>query len=217
MIKSALVALCIGASAASASVIAGFGIEADYYTPVASGNFAYKGISTQFADSEDTVSRMGGYFEHPVPVLPNLRVDWTSKSTFGNATSAVSYSQLDVTPYYEILDNVVDLDIGVTFKVLEGNVIGSTNQSFKEVIPMGYLGAGLVLPGLPISFAGSVKYIGLDGDSFTDARVKAMFDIAAGVQAQVGYRYESLRLNDRFGITADATFEGPFAGIGFNF
>lgn len=220
--RSMLLAAVLASANASAAMILGFGAEADYYAPTADGDFSYKATQTRFANDEESGYQIGAYLEHPVPVLPNLRVDLTSDSSFSGSdglggTNRVSFEQIDITPYYEILDNIVDIDIGVTFKILDGSVEGSVNEDFSEVIPMGYLAAAVSVPGIPLSLAGSVKYAGYDGDSFTDARIKAAWDIAAGIQAQAGYRYESLRIEDRFDMNADVTFKGPFVGVGFSF
>ena len=222
MVRSMILAGALLAANASAATILGFGAEADYYAPTADGHFNYKNTRTAFGNDDESGYQIGAYLEHPVPVLPNLRIDLTSESTFSGAdglggVNSVSFEQIDITPYYEILDNVVDIDVGVTFKILDGNVEGVIDDSFSEVIPMGYLGAALTVPGTPLSVAGSIKYIGYDGDSFTDARIKAVWEIAAGIEAQAGYRYESLRIDDRFDMNADVTFEGPFVGIGFRF
>lgn len=222
MIRSMILAAGLLASGASAATLLGFGAEADYYAPTADGHFNYKNTATAFGNDDESGYQIGAYFEHPVPVLPNLRVDLTTESSFSGSDGSggvnkVSFEQIDITPYYEILDNVVDLDIGVTFKILEGDVQGAIDQSISEVIPMGYLGAAVRFPGTPLSLAGSVKYLGYGGDSFTDARIKASWDIAAGVQAHAGYRYESLDISDRYDMNADVTFEGPFVGLGFSF
>ena len=222
MVRSMILAAGLLAANAHAATVLGFGAEADYYAPTADGHFDYKNTATAFGNDDDSGVQIGAYLEHPIPLLPNLRVDLTTKSSFSGADGAggvnkVSFKQIDITPYYEILDNLVDIDIGVAFKVLEGDVEGTNEQSFSEVIPMGYVGAAVSFPGTPLSLAGSVKYIGFDGDSFTDARIKASWDIAAGVQAQAGYRYESLDISDRFDMNTDVTFKGPFVGIGFSF
>ncbi len=222
MVRSLILAAALVTANAHAAMILGFGAEADYYAPSASGSFDYKSTQTDFSNDEESGYQIGAYFEHPVPVLPNLRVDLTSESSFsgtdgGVGVNKVSFQQIDITPYYEILDNIVDIDLGVTFKVFDGKVEGAINEDFSEVIPMGYLGAALSVPGTPVSVAGSVKYIGYSGDSFTDARIKASWDIAAGIQAQAGYRYESLKIDDRFDMTTDVTFKGPFVGMGFTF
>lgn len=222
MVRSIIMAAGLAAANVSAATILGFGAEADYYAPAADGHFNYKATQTSFSNDDESGYQLGAYLEHPVPVLPNLRIDLTSESTFSGSDGSggvnrVSFEQIDITPYYELLDNVLDLDVGVTFKILEGNVEGALNDRFSEVIPMGYLAATVSVPGVPLAFAGSVKYAGYDGDSLTDARFKASWDIAAGVQAQAGYRYESLKISDRFDMSADATFKGPFVGLGFRF
>jgi outer membrane protein len=221
MFRSALLGLGVLSVNASAAMILGFGVEADYLAPSAEGNFNHNGINTVFEKKTENGYQLGAYLEHPVPLIPNIRIDYTSELEFRGATSSVSVSQMDVTPYYEILDNVVDLDIGITAKSLraqtDSTLLPALNDSYDTVIPMGYVGAAVMFPGLPVSFAGSVKYIGYDGDSFTDARIKAMWEIVGGVSAQVGYRYESLKLDDTFDVTADAEFKGVFAGLAFTF
>lgn len=222
MTRSVLLALALAATSVQAATVLGFGIEADYYVPEAQGHFNYKNTATALSGDEDSGYQIGAYLEHPVPMLPNVRIDVTPKNSFsgtaqGGGVNKVSFEQVDITPYYEILDNVVDLDVGIAFKVLDGQIEGAIHQSFNEVIPMGYLGAALTLPGVPVSFSGSVKYIGYNGDSLTDARIKAIWDIAAGIQAQAGYRHESLKIDDRFDMNSDVTFKGPFVGIGFAF
>lgn len=222
MMKKALLAMSLGISAASAATVLGFGVEADYYNPTVSGDFSYKTSDTRFSGEKETAYQLGFYLEHPVPMLPNIRIDYTPETTFSGAdsiigTNKVSFTQLDGTLYYEILDNVVDLDLGVTFKALDGKVAGTINESFSEVIPMGYVGAAVMFPGVPLSISGSAKYLGYSGDSFTDARIKAVWKVMAGLEAQAGYRYEALKINDRFDMNADMTIKGPFVGIGYSF
>lgn len=217
MKKSLLTALCLATVNASAAMVLGFGAEVDYYNPTASGDFNYKNTATNFSTDSKSAYQIGFYFEHPVPMLPNLRVDYTPDTSFMGSGNKVTFNQLDVTPYYEILDNVVDIDFGISFKVLDGKVDGVVDQSFNQVIPMGYLGAAAMIPGVPLSLAASVKYIGFKGDSLSDARIKAVWKIAVGLQAQAGYRQESLRVNEHFDMNTNMTIKGPFVGLGYIF
>lgn len=217
MKKSVIAVLGLVGLNASAAMILGFGAEADYYAPTASGDFNYKSTMTSFVNDRASAYQLGAYFEHPVPVVPNIRLDYTPEMEFSGSGNEVSFNQLDVTPYYEILDNIVDIDVGISLKVLDGKIDGVIDDSFSQVIPMGYVGAAAMLPGIPLSFSGSVKYIGYDGDSFSDSRIKAVWQVAAGLQAQVGYRYEKLDVSDRFDTTSNVTIKGPFVGIGYSF
>ncbi|MDD5052029.1 MAG: TIGR04219 family outer membrane beta-barrel protein [Sulfuricurvum sp.] len=219
--RSVILALCLGAASASAATILGFGAEADYYMPMASGDFSYtnNGVTTATHFSNDTTSayQVGLFLEHPLPLIPNFRIDLTPDSSFNGSGNKVTLNQTDITPYYEILDNVVDLDVGMTFKVIDGKIEGVTSQSFKEVVPMGYLSVAITPPLSPLSVEGNVKYLGYGGDSFTDARVKANWKIAPGLAAQAGYRYESLSVTNHFGMNANVDFKGPFVGLNYRF
>lgn len=222
MKKSLLTALCLASVNVSAAMILGFGAEVDYYNPTASGDFNYKTTNTNFDKKSQSGYQIGLYLEHPVPLLPNVRLDLTPESSFTGSngvggTNKVSFDQFDITPYYEILDNVVDLDIGVTFKVLDGKVEGALNQEFSAVIPMGYLSAGIDLVGTGLRIAGDVKYIGYKGDSLGDSRIKAVWNITKLFQVQAGYRYQTLKINDHFDLNSNITIEGPFIGLGATF
>jgi len=222
MFRASILALCLGYVSASAATILGFGAEADYYSPSASGNFDYKNTHTGFGNKDESGYQLGLFVEHPVPLIPNVRIDFTPKTSFSGTdgiggSNKVSLTQTDITPYYEILDNVVEIDLGVSFKVLDATVDGTVNESLNEVIPMGYLGVALTPPLSPLGIEGSVKYVGYSGDSLTDARVKLVWKIGAGLGAQAGYRYESLKISDHFDMNSDVTFKGPFVGFNYRF
>jgi outer membrane protein len=223
--KKVLLALCAGSVLVSASTIAGFGIEADYYLPKATGDFRYtdNGITTatHFNGDDDGVYQIGVYFEHPIPLLPNIRADFTPETSFGGTdsivgTNTVKFTQIDTTLYYELLDNVVDLDIGLSGKFIKGNVVGATNQSFDVVIPMFYVGAGVKIPVVPVRLDADIKYIGYGDNSISDIRIKGAWEFMAGLEAVAGYRYESLKL-DEDNINSTLKIKGPFIGVGYRF
>ncbi|MDD2828143.1 MAG: TIGR04219 family outer membrane beta-barrel protein [Sulfuricurvum sp.] len=224
--KKALLVLCTGSVMASASMLLGFGAEVDGYLPEVNGNFSYtdNGVTTTTRFNGDSTSKyqLGLYFEHPVPVIPNIRVDFTPETSFvgdnvgGLGTNAVKFSQIDTTLYYEILDNIVDLDVGLTGKIFKGDVSGAVNQSFNVVLPMGYLGAAVKIPTLPIRFEGDVKYAEYSGNSIRDMRIKAAWEVFAGLEAVAGYRSETLDINEK-DIVSNITIKGPFVGIGYRF
>jgi outer membrane protein len=223
--KKVLLALCAGSVLVSASTIAGFGIEAEYYLPEAKGDFRYTdgGVTTNthFNGDDESSYQIGLYFEHPVPLLPNIRADFTPETSFTGTdsiagTNMVKFSQIDTTFYYELLDNVVDLDIGLTGKFIDGEVTGATNQSFDVVIPMLYVGAGVKIPLVPLRIDADVKYVGYSGNSIRDMRFKAVWEALAGLEAVAGYRYESLKLDEN-DIYSTLKIQGPFIGVGYRF
>ena len=224
--KKALLALCTGSVMASASMLLGFGIEADYYSPEAKGDFSYtdNGVTsaTRFNGDNDTQYQLGLYVEHPIPILPNIRADFTPETLFvgenigGAGTNTVKFSQIDTTLYYEILDNVVDLDIGLTGKLVEGHVSGAVNQTFDVIIPMVYVAAGVKIPALPVRLDADFKYVGYSSNSISDIRIKSVWEVFAGLEAVAGYRYESLKLDEN-DIYSTLKIQGPFIGVGYRF
>lgn len=222
MFRSALLALCLISASAYAATILGFGAEADYYAPSVSGDFDYKTTRTHFSNDDQSSYQVGLFLEHPLPLIPNVRIDFTPKTTFSGSdgiggVNKVSFEQTDITPYYEILDNVVDLDLGISLKMFDARIDGNIDDRVNQVIPMGYVGVALTPPLSPLGVEGSVKYIGYDGDSLSDARIKVLWKAVAGLAVQAGYRYESLKISDRFDTNTNLTFKGPFVGLSYRF
>lgn len=221
MVRLAL-ATFLGASTLSAATLLGLGAEASYYYVEADGHFDYDNTHTQLDKDEESGYQVGAYFEHPIPLIPNIRLDYTPKTTFSGSdgvggSNNVDFSQLDTTLYYEILDNVVDLDIGISGKYISGNVEGLHDESFDEIIPLGYVRAAITPVMTDLTIDGSVKYVTYDGDSVLDTRIKASWNIIRGLGIDAGYRYESVEIDDRFDMNVDTSFQGPFIGAHYEF
>ena len=86
--------------------------------------------------------------EHPIPLLPNLRLtrtdlEWAGQGVVSAGTSLdevvfpsdqavaadLDLSHTEVTFYYEILDNIVDLDLGLTARLFTGPSGGAWSAS----------------------------------------------------------------------------------------
>jgi len=184
----------------------------------------------------------GYYFitlEHPVPLIPNLRIMSTNldhngsgsssftlngKTYSADITNELTLDQTDVTVYWEILDNVVSLDLGLNVKLVDisysitdvNDSTNNTNDQFDGALPMLY---GLVgvspYPGLIFSAEGS--YVGYSGNRITDFTAKVAYttDYFFGIEA--GYRALKLKLDDVSDYSSDLTFDGPFAGLYLKF
>jgi len=175
-------------------------------------------------------------FEHPVPIIPNVRIMTTSLDhsgtgtanfvlngeTFsGTVTSSGTFDQTDITAYWEVLDNVVSLDLGLNVKLLDfsysvASTGVSTSDSLSATIPMLY---GLVgaspLPGLFLGVEGN--WIGYDGNNLTDfaAKVSYTTDFFLGIEG--GYRSQTYELDDVDGYFGKLEFKGPFVGAYLKF
>ncbi len=213
-----------------------------------SGDFRYKSTNTISADLKDDLhmtDKTEGYyyisFEHPIPLLPNVRLMGTKLENSGSGqlskeivfdgvtypvtdtlTSTLNLNQLDLTFYWELLDNVVSFDVGLNIKKIDGEAIligdttGTTKSTFSQTIPMLYLMAG-VSPweGIFIGAEGSmVKYNGSTISDFT-AKVSYTTSFLLGVEG--GYRTQVYTLDDLDNAYADMKFSGPFLGAYLKF
>ena len=175
-------------------------------------------------------------FEHFVPIIPNFRImstnlDYSGSGnasftlngqTFsGNVASEGSLDQTDILAYWEVLDNVVSLDLGLNVKFLDisysvASSGVSTSDSADLTVPMLY-GAvgGSPMPGLYLGIEGS--YVSLSGNRLTDLAAKISYttDFFLGIEG--GYRSQSYKLDDVDGYYGNLDFDGPFLGAYLKF
>ncbi len=177
-------------------------------------------------------------FEHPIPVIPNLLVQHTEAETAGNGVIArtefdgvefegavngeIQLTHSDATLYYEILDNRVSLDIGLTARRYDASVVltddfgNRAEEEIDEVIPLLYGAAQFELPFTGWLVKAQAQYIDWDDSTLMDARGALAWESAIGLGVEVGYRimdidYES---GDE---ELEATIEGVYGGLFWDF
>ena len=132
-------------------------------------------------------------------------------------------SHTDVTLYYEILDNWVNLDLGLTGRVFDDGVsITDVNTGLKGdldidyVIPLVYAEARFDLPlsGLSLGIQGNA--ISYDDDTLYDAKFNLGYTFAFGLGVEAGYRLIDFDYDDD-DETADVNFDGVYAGLYWDF
>ncbi|MGP9831129.1 TIGR04219 family outer membrane beta-barrel protein [Marinobacter sp. NSM] len=233
--------MLVAAPAVSADVL-GVGATVGYWDADYSGE-ASKGndrvdLERDLNLSSDSNANLTAYFEHPVPVLPNVRLAYTRTKQSGNgqldsgfgdvdATANVSseleLEQLDVTLYYEILDNWVNLDLGLTVRDFSGELLvlnSDESSQFSEtkadaVLPLVYAAARFDLPFTGVSVGGDANAIAYDGDSVYDFNVYGQYEMSL-LQLRAGYRQISLDYDDG-DDNLDIELSGPFVSAGLRF
>ncbi len=218
------------------------GASASYYAPEFSGYLDYKGdlnTHTNFTDNdgEDTY-QIEAFVEHFVPLIPNVKLRYTPQQDVvasskvlqnsqnfyvGNATNSVDFDQLDATLYYMIKIPFVDLarfKFGLNAKSLDGTIETSQNgnvniDDFSVVVPMAYIGGELEFFDMRAIL--DINYISYDSSDFSDITAKLSYDFAFGLGVEVGYRSQTLKLDDLEDISSDVEIKGLFAGVNFIF
>jgi len=154
------------------------------------------------------------YIEHPIPIIPNIRLGTTSLKLGGtgtvtgtyvyngqtftasdSVTSDLNLSHTELALYYEVIDTVIDLDVGLNFKFFDGNVtlVDNTNpatatSSFKETVPMLYGALTIPITGTGFKLAGDISTISYNNDTITDYLVRVRYETDFMLGIELGYR-----------------------------
>ena len=223
----------LAAPVAQADVL-GFGAQVGYWDSELSGDVATNGGSVDVNDElnldGESSNQLSLYLEHPIPLLPNVRVayiniDQTASGRLNNdfdnvdaglVRSDLELEQLDLTLYYEVLDNWVNLDLGLTARDFSGELLVQSSRTTADaVVPMGYLAARFDLPFSGVSVGIEGNAIAYSGDSLHDFNVYGQYQLSL-LQLRAGYRQMAVDYedgDDRF----DVKIDGPFVSAGVVF
>ena len=187
---------------------------------------------------EESQGYLFATLEHPVPILPNVRLMYTSLDHSGsgnslgftidgvpfsgNVANEFTIEQTDLLLYYEVLDNVVSLDLGLNVRLLDisYNIVdefgNASTDSVDAPVPMIYgLVGGSPWPGVMISAEGN--FISFSGSTITDFNAKISYTSDYFVGIEAGYRVQTIELDDIDDTDADLEFNGPFVGAYLKF
>ena len=177
-------------------------------------------------------------FEHFVPLVPNVKIILTSidqdgsgstsfefddESFTGDVSNDFAIDSTDLILYYEVLDNVVSLDIGlnirnlkVDYTITSSDTSTTVKDSFNETVPMLYALVG-VTPWPDVIISGELSYIAFDGSSISDFTAKVAYTTDFLVGFEAGYRMQEYEFDDISDTDADLSFDGIFAGAYLKF
>ena len=240
-----MAAACLAAFSipAAADTIAGLYAGAGFWRAGPGGSI---GGTAADVDALGLSSETNGFvyvaLEHPIPTLPNVKLQHTRLSTRGEGlltrqfrlddvefsagetvSTDLDLTHTDVVMYYELLDNVLSLDLGATLRVFDGHArVASRSGTLSEsvgidlVVPMAYGRALIELP-TGLSLSATANFIGYSGNSLQDlsAHVTYGFDSALDVGVELGYRRLALELDDD--ARTDVSLDGPYVAVAVHF
>ena len=222
----------------------GFAVGAAYWNPDPSGDISYKNSASndlkdnlRLGDSRESV--LWAVLEHPVPLLPNVKLVKTSlglegrngtlNASFGDVNaglpgvdSDLTLDQLDAILYYEVLDNWVNLDVGLDFKMFDGTAQVSrqpvtTRETFSVTVPLLYGNAEIELPFTGFSVGVEASLLSVSDNSVSDVTATVGYESDIGLGAMLGLRRQSITLKDADNVDLDFTVSGPFAAVYYHF
>ncbi|MEM9623134.1 MAG: TIGR04219 family outer membrane beta-barrel protein [Pseudomonadota bacterium] len=199
-------------------------------------------VETDLGIEDDTNNVFYVAVEHGLPILPNLRgqhfevnvdgdnvlsrtIDFNGQSFTLNdsVVSELELSQSDAVMYYEVLDNVVSVDVGLVVSFLEGSIsVASSTETaaadFDEVVPMLYskVRADLPLTGFWVGAEG--QGVSYDGNSLIEFNTQVGWESPLGLGLEAGWRAVHLEMDSFDEVeSAELDITGPYASVNYHF
>lgn len=246
MKKTAIAAFLVAMTpvASHADLLFTVGAKASMWSPEPSGQIdegvSVDGSTNGLGLDGDSGTQLTVFFEHPVPMLPNVRLRQTSLEMTGDGTlltefngqvfagdidSELDLSHTDATFYWGVPLPVpyVDINFGLTARMFDGYALVESDVQSEEVdldfaMPMGFLEAQVGSP-FGLYAQAEINAIGYDGNSLTDMSFVLGYDLPVPVVdlgLEIGHRSLSMKTNkDTTEIETDFDVTGLFYGASF--
>ncbi|NQY86290.1 MAG: TIGR04219 family outer membrane beta-barrel protein [Colwellia sp.] len=206
--KKTIIAVSLAAllcTSAQADTLLGLYIGGHMWANQAEGSFG-EGSDNQAAfDFND--ENQGGFFvaiEHPIPLIPNIKIASTTLDTVGGATISGSFtfegetysansaldttfdaSYVDYTFYYELFDSdLLTFDFGITARDLESQITvveqattQSSNLSVSGIIPLLYVNTIIGLPFTGFNIFAEANFLSYDDNTVYDYQIGVSYEL----------------------------------------
>lgn len=201
------------------------------------GNVNHNGTFAKVKEDLLLKDELGEYLfakvEHPFPMIPNFLVrkygiattgggtvttgftfGGTSYTTGDSITSELNLDHTDLTLYYQLLDNILILDLGITAMVINGNVAVTrsavrNNKMIDTTIPMVYYNLGIEFPsGFKFEFVGD--HIDMSDGYYCGLDTKIVYEPSQYYGFEFGFRDNKFKFDGKKSLYSDIDFEGLF-------
>jgi outer membrane protein len=203
LLAGSLAALMCGT--AQADTLLGLYIGGQIWANEASGSFG-EGTNDQAVFEFDDENQSSFYvaFEHPIPLIPNIKIASTTLDTVGGTQisgntsftfkgeeygvgstldTTLDASFVDYTLYYEVFDNdLLTFDFGLTARDLDAYIkVSDTNTSSDSdvsgIIPMAYVSTIIGLPFTGLNVFAEANFMSYDDQTVYDAQIGVSYAI----------------------------------------
>jgi len=196
-------ALCLCFTSTSQAATLGFELGANLWN---TNNTIGQKNTPDTKTKSDYAASVYGVFEHPIPFLPNVRAEYLrNENDVRSNKNKSDTSYADITLYYQVLDNWVNLDLGVSARKMDAEYKIANNVTAGDSNTLGALYAklqfDLPVTGLSVG-AAAQNDAGLNGDrSIQDYSAYVQYKIAIGFGIGAGYRLQdyTLKYNHNIG------------------
>ena len=221
--KKQLLSLCLPVAmaftsfSANAAMILGFDAGVYTWQPSVTGTANIPAANTIAGDQDNSVSYFA--FEHPIPFVPNVKLQISDMSVASGANT-IDLSHTDSILYYEILDNFISVDVGITSRAFDGSYNdGTTTTAMTDTTILLYAAAEVIIPitGLSVGMELS-NDIGVDDNTISDTKIRLRYEILSGLGVELGQRTVTMTLQENsVATTNDLKFDGSYLALTYTF
>ncbi|MFT5225741.1 MAG: outer membrane protein [Polaribacter sp.] len=233
--------LCMPTTSVNADFVR-LDIGISHWAPILSGNFnsgndASIQTKSDLGINDPSQTSLVFILEHPIPVLPNVKYQTIDLATSGNKTltksqtfngntynassnvsSTFDLSHDNIVLYYEVLDNWVNLDLGVDLKRFDGQVgINGDNIVVDETVPSLYISAKFDLPFTGFYAGANLMQLSSGDNSANDSTFLVGYESNTGLGIEGGVKAFSLDLNNAGNIDTNVEYNGLYLNGFFYF
>jgi len=213
---------CLTTTAAQADTVFGIYATAEYWHASMDGQVSSGGneffSSLEESPESEAQNVLSLRLEHPIPVIPNIlvrqnNIEFNDSAQLNNntqlgianfGTGTIDYdfdfSHTDLALYYEILDNWLNLDLGIAVKDLQFSyAVQQNNQIYRyeddSTVPMLYARAAVELPFTGWEVEGITQAVSFKDDSIHDLSLQLKYNINDWFALAGGYRAINIDVN----------------------
>lgn len=237
-IAIALAVLAAAPLSAHADLLFTLGAKASVWNADASGQLDKDvSVEDELNLGSENGQQLTVYFEHPIPLLPNIKIKQTNlemtgngnvnltfldKNFTGNVDSTLDLTHSDLTLYWGLPLPIpfFDFNFGLTARQFDGlaevrSSSDSASQDLNFVIPMAYGEIKVTTP-FGLYANADINYIGTSGNKLSDVSYGLGYDLPIPVVdlgLEAGYRAINLKTDeDLADIATDVKISGLYYG-----
>ena len=220
----------------------GLKIGASNWQPDISGSFNSNNVGSSSIDlvndlglDDPSNTSVQLILEHPIPILPNVKyqhfeldstgintpgaaLNFDSVNFPGSVTTTFDLTHDDIVLYYEILDNWINLDLGIDLKRFDGEValVDTGNSAINssiiidETIPLLYLSARFDLPFTGFYIGADINNLSIGDNSIEDTTIMLGYESGSGLGIEGGIKRFSLELDDADNLSTNLEYDGIY-------
>ncbi|MEP1386140.1 MAG: TIGR04219 family outer membrane beta-barrel protein [Paraglaciecola sp.] len=215
VITLGLITLCSSFSS-QADTLLGLYAGAQGWNMETSGGFSDDGDNRDFNFDTQTNTNIYVAFEHPIPLIPNIKLQRTDMSTQGDvnfdsnfefngqlfsidsdASTDVDLTATDIILYYEFFDNdLISFDFGINAKYLEGEFTVTEKEApnrtetldFSVPVPMLYSRLALGIPFTGFGAYVEGNYLSIDDNTLSDYQAVITYSLIENLAIDVTFQ-----------------------------